>query len=339
MLEIIAPGPLATVQDMGRRGHMTLGIPPSGAQDGFSLRIANLLVGNPTGGPLVIAPDPGAAGIEILLGGFKARALADLAIALTGAALDVTIDGVPAPRWQAIVLRAGQVLALGMAKAGARAYLAIHGGIEVPPYLGSRATHVRGGFGGLEGRALKAGDRLPVGRPIVDAGALAGRRLRPDLVPVYGRHWKVRVVPGPEEDIFTPDSVATFYATDWKLNPKSDRTGMRFIGPTLEFLPGRPRYLIDDAGEHPSNIVIDPGAPVGTIQVPSGVEPIVLCVDSPTIGGYARIGTVITVDMAKVGQARPFEAVRFVRTPYEVAVQALRAENALIAESSVVRGP
>lgn len=337
MLEIIDPGPQTSVQDIGRQGTIVLGIPPSGAQDAFSLHAGNLLVGNPTGGPLLLRRDPGAAGLEILLGGFKARALTDLVVAITGAALSATVNGVATPLWQTFHLRKGSVLALGMSKAGARAYLAVQGGFDVPPYLGSRATHMRGRFGGLEGRALRKGDGLPVGAAHADAGSLIGRRLSPKLIPALAQPWRVRVVAGPEEDIFTAESVEAFYATEWKLNPKSDRTGMRFIGPALSFKPGRPRYLIDDAGQDPSNITIDPGAPVGTIQVPSGVEPIVLGVDSPTIGGYARIATVITTDMGAVGQARPFERVRFVRTSYDEAVAAIRAQEALIAESSVIR--
>ena len=335
MLEIVEPGPQCTVQDVGRHGLMALGIPPSGAQDTFSLRAANLLVGNPTGGPLVIGHDPGSAGLEILLGRLKLRAIGDHVVAVTGADLDVTLDGAAAPRWQAFQLGAGQTLAFGMARAGARAYLAVHGGIDVPLYLGSRATHMLGRFGGFEGRVLNTGDRLPVGSARVEPGSLVGRRLRPNVVPAYTRQWTVRVVPGPEEHIFTAQSVETFYLTEWKLNPKSDRTGMRFIGPPLSFRPGRPRYLIDDAGQDPSNITIDAGAPVGTIQVPSGVEPIVLGVDSPTIGGYARIGTVISTDMAAVGQARPFEAVHFVRITYEAAVAALCEQQASISESNI----
>ncbi len=336
MLEVIDGGLQTTVQDMGRQGSMALGIPPSGAQDAFSLRIANLLVGNPTGGPLVIRDDPGSAGLEILLGRLKVRALKDLVVALTGAKLDVTIDGAPAPRWQAFWLRAGQTLACGITREGARAYLAVHGGIDVPVYLGSRATHMRGQFGGFEGRVLRQGDRLSIGPARLDVASLVGRRLRPDLLPRHAAPWEVRVVRGPEADTFTEQSETTFYATAWKLNPKSDRTGMRFIGPALSFRPGRPRYLIDDAGQDPSNIAIDPGAPLGTIQVPSGVEPIVLGVDSPTIGGYARIGTVISTDMATLGQARPFEAVRFVRCTWVAAVAALREQHALISESSVL---
>jgi biotin-dependent carboxylase-like uncharacterized protein len=335
MLEVLQGGLHTTIQDMGRQGGQSLGIPASGAQDGFALRIANLLVGNPTGGPLILRDEPGAAGIEITMAGLEVCAGADLLVAATGADMHATCDGRPAPRWQAFLLRAGQVLAFGMATSGARAYLAVHGGIDVPPYLGSRATHASGQFGGFEGRALKTGDSLPTGPAQADFHALAGRTLRPEFVPEYSGERQVRVVRGPETHHFSAESEAEFYAGGWKLNPRSDRTGMRFIGPDLSFRPGRPRYLIEEAGADPSNLVIDPGAPVGTIQVPSGVEPIVLGVDSPSVGGYARIGVVISTDMSAVGQLQPLQPACFVQTSLEDAVAALRHQESLIAESSI----
>ena len=336
MLEVVDGGLRTTVQDMGRRGGQALGIPPSGAQDGFALRIANLLVGNPPGGPILLREDPGAAGLEITLGRLTVRAHADHLLALTGADMGATVEGRAAPTWSSFLLRAGQTLSCGLAKRGARGYLAVRGGIDVPLYLGSRATHAAGGFGGYEGRALAAGDRLPVGEGGASPGAAAGRRLRPALVPRYEPPWEVRVVRGPEAHLFTEESVETFHAAAWKLNPKADRTGMRFIGPRLFFRPGRPRYLVEDAGEDPSNIVIDPGAPVGTIQVPSGVEPIVLGVDSPSVGGYARIAVVITVDMERVGQVRPLEETRFAAVSHGEAVAALAEREAAIGEESIL---
>ena len=336
MLEVIDGGLRTTVQDMGRRGGQALGIPPSGAQDGFALRIGNLLVGNPPGGPLLIRDDPGAAGLEMTLGRLKLKALQDHVVALTGADTGATVDGEAVPCWTSFVLREGQTLACGLALSGARAYLAVHGGVDVPLYRGSRATHVSGGFGGLEGRPLAKDDRLPVGAATATAADLAGRRLRPDLVPSYAPPMQVHTIAGPEEHHFTADSVEAFYATAWKLNPKADRTGMRLIGPQLSFRPGRPHYLIEDAGKDPSNIVIDPGAPVGTVQVPSGVEPIVLCVDSPSIGGYARIAIVISTDMARIGQVRPFEETSFLRISHEDAVAALAAQEALIADPDII---
>ena len=203
MLEVIDGGLRTTVQDMGRRGGQALGIPPSGAQDGFALRIANRLVGNPPGGPLIVRDDPGTAGLEMTLGRLKLRALADHALALTGADTGATMDGEAVPCWSSFVLRKGQTLACDLARSGARAYLAIHGGIDVPLYRGSRATHISGGFGGLEGRPLAAGDRLPVGAATAAPADVAGRRLRPDLVPRYAPPVQVRVVAGPEEHHFT----------------------------------------------------------------------------------------------------------------------------------------
>ena len=336
MLEILDGGLRTTVQDMGRRGGQALGIPPSGAQDGVALRIANLLVGNPAGGPLAVREDPGAAGLEMTLGGLTLRALDDHAIALTGADTRASVDGEAVPCWSCVVLRRGQTLSCGLARHGARAYLAVAGGIDVPFYRGSRATHVSGGFGGLEGRPLQQGDRLPVGAAATAPETRDGHRLRPELIPDYTPPVQVRTVAGPEAHHFTAESVETFYATAWTLNPKADRTGMRFVGPRLSFKPGRPRYLIEDAGEDPSNIVIDPGAPVGTVQVPSGVEPIVLGVDSPSIGGYARIAVVISADMSRVGQIRPWEEMRFVRISHEDAVAVLADQEALIADSTIL---
>jgi biotin-dependent carboxylase-like uncharacterized protein len=336
MFEIIDPGSMTTVQDIGRQHGQSLGIPPSGAQDSLALRIANLLVGNGPGGPLILRDDPGAAGLEILLVGPRLRAVSDCVIAITGAEMSPKINGKSVPQWQALPLRAGDVLAIGTARTGVRAYLAFAGGIDVPLYLGSRATHVRGGFGGWEGRALKAGDRLSLGAERESSDALIGRKLRPELVPNYPARREVRAIAGPDDYLFTPESVQTFFSADWTLNPKSDRTGHRYIGPQLFFLPGRPEYLIHDAGADPSNIVIDPGAPVGTIQVPSGVEPIVMGVDSPTIGGYARIGVVISIDMSRVGQTRPGEVTRFVRVDHNEALDALREQEALLLNPGII---
>lgn len=339
MFEVIEPGASTTVQDVGRQHGQSLGIPPSGAQDTFSLRIANLLVGNAPGGPLILRDDCGAAGLEILLVGPKLRVIEDCIVALTGADIAPKINGAAVPQWQALSLRRGDVLSFGTARKGARAYVAFAGGIDVPLYLGSRSTHLRGGFGGWHGRALQKGDRLPLGPGTPNAEGIAGRALRPDLVPSYAAPWQVRVVPGPDDYLFTPESVETFFSADWKLNPKADRTGFRFVGPHLSFRPGRPEYLVQDAGADPSNIVIDPGAPVGTIQVPSGVEPIVMGVDSPTIGGYARVGVVISTDMSRIGQIRPGEVTRFVRVTHEEALEILRRQETMLHDPGIlVRG-
>lgn len=332
--EVEAGGLHATIQDVGRPGYLATGMPPSGPADRLALGIANVLVGNDPGAPYLVGRRPGAAGLEVLLSGLRLKALAETVAAVTGADMAPTLNGAPIPMWQAIRVRAGDVLALGRATRGARAYVAIAGGIDVPLFAGSRATNVRAFVGGIEGRPLKKGDVLrtfPTRRPLDD---LQGRRLRPDLVPVYRASWKVRVVLGPQDDLFLPESVRTFLTFDWTLSPTSDRMGYRYVGPKLDFKP-HPAYLVAQAGADPSNIV-DDTIPVGGIQVPGGVEPIVLHVDGPSLGGYAKIATVISADLGRVGQSRPGEITNFVAVSTDEAVAALEEMEASIAEASIV---
>ncbi|MBI2528612.1 MAG: biotin-dependent carboxyltransferase [Candidatus Rokubacteria bacterium] len=334
MLEVLAGGLQSTIQDVGRPGYLATGMPPSGPADRFSLGIANLLVGNDPGGPYLVGRRPGAAGIEVLLSGLKLRVLAETAIAGTGADLSATLNGRPLPMWQCLRVQPGDELAFARARSGARAYLAVAGGIDVPLFAGSRATNVRAFVGGVEGRPLKAGDLLrsfPASRP---ASELEGRRLRSDLLPALGDRWRVRVVLGPQDDLFLPESIETFLAHDWRLSPTSDRMGCRYIGPPLAFR-SRPAYLVEQAGADPSNIV-DDTIPVGGIQVPGGVEPIVLHVDGPSLGGYAKIATVISADLRQVGQTRPGQITRFEAVSTDEAVLALRALEGSIAETSII---
>ncbi|MGH3171328.1 MAG: biotin-dependent carboxyltransferase family protein [Trebonia sp.] len=310
VLEVIRPGVLTTVQDLGRPGYLADGIPPSGAFDTAALKLANLLVGNAPGDYLLVGEDPGAAGLEMTLRGPALRALRDTVIAVTGADMPLTVNGEPAPGWTAVLVRAGDEIAIGPARGGLRGYLAVAGGLDVPVVLGSRATNVRAGIGGVEGRPLKAGDRLPAGPVTASAETLAGRRIRPDRIPApAGAGMELRVVLGPQDHLFTPDSVRTFLTADWKLSPVSDRMGCRCVGPALSFLP-RPGYLTRQAGSDPSNIV-DDAICVGSIQVPSGLEPIVMGVDGPSLGGYAKVATVISPDLSRLAQARPGDLVRF----------------------------
>ena len=334
MLEVLAGGLQATIQDVGRPGYLATGMPPSGPADRFALGIANLLVGNDPGGPYLVGRRPGAAGVEVLLSGLRLRVLAETVIAVTGADLSPTLNGQPLPMWQSLRVGPGDEVAFAQARSGARAYLAVAGGIDVPLFAGSRATNVRAFVGGVEGRVLKPGDMLrsfPPSRPPRD---LEGRRLRPDLLPAFGARWRVRVVLGPQDDLFLPESIERFLTHDWKLSPTSDRMGCRYIGPPLEFRP-RPAYLVEQAGADPSNIV-DDTIPVGGIQVPGGVEPIVLHVDGPSLGGYAKIATVISADLGQVGQTRPGQVTNFAAVSTDEAVEALRALEGAIAEASII---
>jgi biotin-dependent carboxylase-like uncharacterized protein len=333
MFEVIDGGPQSTIQDVGRAGYLATGMPPSGAADRFALAIANLLVGNDPGARYLVGRNTGDAGIEVLLLGLRLRALAETVIAVTGADLTPTLNGASLPMWQALQVRRGDMIAFQRPRTGARAYLAAAGGFDVPRFGGSRATNVRAFVGGLEGRALRKGDSLRTLPPAKPLTARAGRRLKPELVPAYSGRWPVRVVLGPQDDLFLADAVRTFLTFDWRLSNTSDRMGCRFIGPKLEFKP-RPDYLTAQAGSDPSNIV-DDTIPVGGIQVPSGLEPIVLHVDGPSLGGYAKIATVISADLGKVGQMRPGEIANFRAVSTDEAVAALRAVEDSIADSSI----
>jgi antagonist of KipI len=238
--------------------------------------------------------------------------------------------------WQAILVRDGDEIAFTAPRRGVRAYLAIAGGIDVPTFLGSRATNVRAAVGGIEGRGLKSGDLIRVGDPALPPDALIGRSWPEQTRLGLGAPWTVRVVLGPQDDLFTPESVETFLSVDWKLSPISDRMGCRYIGPKLDFLP-RPDYLIEQAGSDPSNIV-DDGTPLGGIQVPSGLEPIIMGADVPSFGGYAKIATVISSDIGVVGQGKPGDIVRFRAVEPTVAEDIGLAQEALITEGDRVTG-
>lgn len=335
MLEVLSGGPQTTVQDLGRPGYLHTGMPPSGAFDSFALRVGNLLVGNTPGGRYLVGRDPGDAGLEILLFGCRLRATTDHVIAVTGGDLTPTRNGAPLPMWKAVLVREGDVIAFQAPRLGVRAYLAVAGGIDVPEFLGSKATNVRAGVGGVEGRILKTGDLLQVGESSQTLSALVGRTWPEEQRPEHAVPWTVRVVLGPQNDLFTPASVETFLTVDWKLSPISDRMGCRYIGPTLEFLP-RPDYLIEQAGSDPSNIV-DDGTPLGGIQVPSGLEPIVMGADVPSFGGYAKIATVISSDIGVVGQGKPGDVVHFRAVNVEEAEEIGLAREVLIQEGTVVR--
>ena len=217
-IEVLKPGLSTTVQDLGRPGYYHLGIPVSGGMDRFALRAANLLVGN----------EEDDAVLEVVFLGPELRFATDAVVAVTGAELPPKLDGAPCDSWTAIAVKAGQVLSFDFLKAGARAYVAVSGGIDVPLVLGSRSTYALGALGGLDGRALKIGDILPIGgkRKSVTAGSTVPAELRPGRsTPV-----QLRVLPGLYNDRITEESAAKFYADTWKVAPEADRIGYRFRG-------------------------------------------------------------------------------------------------------------
>ncbi|MBV9758386.1 MAG: biotin-dependent carboxyltransferase, partial [Alphaproteobacteria bacterium] len=281
-IEVIKPGLSTSVQDLGRPGYYHLGIPESGAMDRFALRAANLLVGN----------DEGAAVLEATFLGPELRFTADALIAVTGAELPPKVDGAARPTWTSFAIKAGQILSFDFLKRGARAYIAVAGGIDVPVVLGSRSTYALGALGGFEGRALRAGDVLQVGIP--RAAAREARQVPQALRGEMAAAPTLRVLPGLYDFRITDEARAAFYADTWKVAPEADRIGYRFRGGrALQFVPRQQPF---GAGSDPSNIV-DSCYPYGSIQIPGGTEPIVLHRDAVSGGGYFMLGTVISADM------------------------------------------
>jgi biotin-dependent carboxylase-like uncharacterized protein len=288
--------------------------------------LASRLVGSTPPPPPLSLGDPGEAGLEILFQGPKLAFSTDALIAVTGAELPVKIDGEPAPMWTAILVRAGSVVDIGTARRGLRGYLAIAGGIDVPKWLGSRATYIRGLQGGFEGRALRKGDRVRWKPMRPEAAELEGMRIPTSAIPDLGAARRLRVVLGPQDHLVTERSLEDFLTAEWELTPSSDRMGFRLNGPEIAFRE-RPEYLVRDAGSLPSNIVLDV-SPLGGIQVTAGAEAIIVGVDLPSIGGFAKPATVISADMSRVGQVRPGETIRFEPVDVDEAVRIGRAQAA-----------
>jgi biotin-dependent carboxylase-like uncharacterized protein len=314
-IEVIKPGLATTVQDLGRPGYYDIGIPLSGAMDRFALRVANLLVGN----------DEGAAALECTFMGPELRFTTDAIIAVTGGELPPKLDGDPRPIWEAFAVKAGQVLAFDFLKRGARAYVAVAGGINVPVVLGSRSTYTLGALGGFGGRALKAGDELAVG--VTSASVALGRPIPDELRRGATQVAALRMLPGLYNHRVQPDSMARFFADTWKVAPEADRIGYRFRGGApLAFVEREPPF---GAGSDPSNIV-DSCYPYGSIQVPGGTEPIVLHRDAVSGGGYFMIGTVISADMDFIGQLQPHARIQFAPVTMDDALAARRERQATL---------
>lgn len=286
-LVVVEPGLLTTVQDLGRFGYQRVGIPPSGPLDRPAFVLANRLVGNPDG----------AAGLELTLKGPRLEVRRECVVAVTGAEMGLTVNGEEAPAWTAVRVRPGDVVAFRMAPAGCRAYLAVAGGIDVPVTLGSRATYLRGRLGGLEGRALQKGDGLPIGAPAAPADRVEGRTIPAARRPAYPGEVECRVVLGPQDDRFTAEGIAAFLGGPYTVAPQADRMGYRLGGPVIRHARGHD--------------ILSDGIPLGGIQVPGEGQPIVLLVDRQTTGGYTKIATVISVDVARIGQTRPGQRVGF----------------------------
>jgi antagonist of KipI len=298
-IEVIKPGLVTTVQDLGRFGYQRFGVIAGGVMDERAHRLANLLVGN----------DENAATLEVTLQGPTLRFEIPALVAVCGAEFGARVDRMALPQGRPVLVRAGAVLDVRALERGCRAYLAVRGGITVPPVMGSRSTYVRAALGGLEGRALRKGDRLPIARyapgwyPALDAAMSAGD------APCASARWSVgstatnaavhpiRVIAGPQWELFSQESRALFLGTQFRVSVNSDRMGYRLSGGTVK--PRRAAEMISEA------------VAFGTVQVPPDGNPIILMADRQTTGGYPKIAQVAAVDLPRLAQTRPLESVKF----------------------------
>ncbi len=302
-IRVAAPGFLTTVQDLGRYGYAHLGISPAGAADALSFRIANLLVGN----------HENAAALEMTLLGATLEFEASAIVALTGAGCECKLGSAQVPLNTAFDLPAGAVLRCGSMTSGARCYVAVQGGFDIPQVLGSASTFVPGHFGGFKGRRLQRGDVLQVRKN----GSLPVRFSRPGALDSLLRP-RLRVTKGAQQDWFGPEAFEKLFSSAYTISEQSDRTGLRLKGEAVR--PYEQSELLTD------------GIPLGAIQVPQDGQPIILFVDQQTTGGYPKIANVIAADMHRVGQLRPRDEVRFAEVSIAEAVQVLREQERWLTE-------
>jgi len=304
IFEVLEPGLLTTIQDLGRFGYQRYGVPVSGCMDVFSFKVANLLVANDTNeGVLEITG----------LGLTKLKILNNTVIALTGADLSPMINTSSLPMWRAIEVKKGEVLSLGEAKRGFRAYLSIAGGIDVPLVLGSRSTYCKAKIGGLNGRLLKKGDIISSSLPKQPLENIVRRYLPKDFIPDLSKEIEVRVIMGPQDDYFKKESIHTFLNSWYCVSPESDRTGYRLRGPKITH-------------KDKTDIITD-AIPLGAIQIPGDGLPIILMADRGPTGGYPKIACILSVDADKVGQLKPGGKIKFKKIDIKEAHKTLRVEN------------
>ena len=293
---------LTTVQDLGRWGAQSKGVPVAGPMDEYSHILANRLVGNPAS----------AAALEVTLIGPELLANTDVTCAVAGATFALTSGRAPVPMHAAFTLRAGETLRFGERVAGVRACLAVRGGFDLPPMFGSRATSLISRMGPFGGRALKAGDVLPIGSSATLATSRPGAHDAVAL-PLPAGGARLRVVPGPQEQFFTPQAYETLFGSRYVITPASNRMGYRLDGPCLEHAGGAD--ILSDA------------TPIGSLQVPASGQPILLMADRQTTGGYPKIGVVIGADLPLAGQLAPGDWIEFARCTRAAAVDALRLRH------------
>lgn len=311
MIEVIKPGMLTSVQDLGRYGYRHIGVGVSGAMDDFAFTVANLLIGNSNE----------AAGLEVTLGGCVLKFTGTTTIALTGSNMFATLDGQPIRPWSAVSVKAGQVLKTAMATQGLRSYIAVAGGIDVPVVMGSRSTDLKASFGGFNGRALKKGDHLTLLKSPINQsspkplhqGFGVSRRVLDTFE--HALSVKVRIVPAAQWGCFSEENQRCFLASKWLVTPQSNRLGYLLSGPVIK---------TEETLE-----LLSHGILPGCVQMPPSGQPVIQLNDANTCGGYPKLGVVIKSDLRKLAQVRPSEFIQFeLCTPAEaVTAHRLREEE------------
>ncbi len=308
--QVKSPGLLTTVQDLGRPGFGPMGVSTSGAADSIALRVGNRLVGN----------SESSAALEMTLLGGTFLFNRDSVASIAGSDFGPTLDGQPAALWTAFLIRAGQTLAFGPTRTGARCYLCVHGGISVPLFLGSASTHLLSGLGGLSGRALRKGDTLSVGDSSME---FQQRSVPPSVLRKLAPRKILRVTAGPQENWFAQSALAGFYQGTYRVSEESNRMGLRLVGPEVQT-------------EKPRQMITEPVA-LGAIQIPAGGQPIILFVEQQTTGGYPKIANVISADLSSIGQLRPRDEIRFERVTLLQARQLICEQEQLLRSEELCR--
>jgi len=314
-LELVEVSGLVTIQDPGRTGWRRFGVPLSGPMDTFAFRAANMLAGNPSNSAV----------LEIGAGDVTFRALQDCVIATAGVGFDLSVYLWDFALWSSCFVRSGWTITLNKTNSGMWAYLAVAGGLQTQPTLGSRSTYLRGALGGFEGRQLQVGDRIQTGHPTRPLDDLAARTLPVEAQPAYGEQPVLEVVMGPQQNYFTDDALEAFLSGEYTVSLTSDRMGYRLEGPALTH-----RWKTE---------LISEGMTMGAIQVPSSGQPIVMMADCPTAGGYPKIATVISADLPLLAQCAPNRsAIRFRETTVAKAQKKYRTliggiENGILGQS------
>lgn len=304
-ITILNPGLLTTVQDFGRIGYQQFGVPVSGVVDPRAMSIANILVDNPEDEAV----------LESTMLGPQIRFDAPNAIAITGGDLGPTIDNQPIPNYAAIRVEAGQVLRFAGLRSGCRAYIAFAGGLDIAPVMGSRSTYMKAKIGGVEGRKLQKDDVIKFRKPNPDLRGLNIRHISPEFVPRL--EYKIRVVLGPQDDMFTEHGIETFLSESYIVTPEFDRMGCRLDG-----------EIIEHKGE--SGDIISDGIAFGAIQVPTAGKPIIMLSDRQTTGGYTKIANVISADFRILAQLKAGDRVRFAQVSIAAAQDALLTQRAAL---------